>query len=107
MAVDHLKLQEFLADTPVSDEVAKMAIDTATALVEGYTRGNHVFKSGSPRPGIEAVVLTVSARIAINPGQVARRDTAGPFSTSRSAGFNGFTLAEFAVLNRYRKRVTG
>lgn len=48
-----------------------------------------------------------AARLAANPGQVSKRDSAGQFTRQRGAGFSGFTLAEQAVLNRYRKRATG
>ena len=101
------KLRNFMASEPLTDEQAEMALQTALAMVEGYTRGNHKDTSGNLRNGLESVVLTVSARIAANPGQIVARDSAGEFSRSRGAGFTGFTLAELAVLNRYRKRAIG
>lgn len=94
----------FMGATPVSNDVATTAITTAEALIAGYCRGFHVDKLGNPRDGIEAVVMTVAARIAANPGQVSTNDSAGQFRRSRGTGFSGFTLAELAVLNRYRKR---
>lgn len=101
------KLIAFSPDDAHDEDTALLAIEAATALVEGYTRGAHVTRNGEARPGVEAVILTVSARIAANPGQVVRRDSAGSFSTHRGQGFNGFTLAELAILNRYRKRAAG
>lgn len=98
------KLAAFAPDDYAGADMAQVHIDTATALVEGYTRGNHTTPAGVPRPGVESVILTVAARLMANPGQVTRRDQAGSFSTHRGAGFSGFTLAEQAVLNRYRKR---
>lgn len=100
-------LQGFAPDDMIPDEVAALAVDSATALVDAYTRGRHVDVKGRPRPGIATVVLTVAARIAANPGQVSRYDQAGQFSSRRGVGFTGFTLAERAVLNRYRKRAIG
>lgn len=98
------KLAQFAPDDYAGAEEAQLHIDTATALVEGYTRGNHVTVTNKPRRGIESVILTVAARLQANPGQITRRDQAGSFSTHRGPGFQGFTLAELAVLNRYRRR---
>lgn len=97
-----------MPDEALTVDQAQLALDAATGLVEGYTRGNHRHPvTGDYRPGINTVVLTVAARIAANPGQVQMRDQAGSFSRHRGQGFNGFTLAELAILNRYRKRATG
>lgn len=101
------RLMGFNPDDVTDETTAEIAIESATALIESYCRGNHVDKAGNPRAGIETVVLTVAARLAANPGQVSKRDSAGQFTRQRGAGFNGFTLAEQAVLNRYRKRATG
>lgn len=107
MGVTPEELISFMVDTPVSTETATTAITTAEALIGGYCRGSHVDRAGEYRDGIKAVVITVGARIAANPAQVAIRDSAGPFSRSRGQGFSGFTLAELAVMNRYRKRAKG
>lgn len=97
-----------MPDEALTTEQATLALDTALALVEGYTRGNHVHPvTGDRRQGIDTVVLTVAARVAANPGQIVARDQAGSFTRHRGQGFSGFTLAELAVLNRYRKRVAG
>ena len=101
------RLKAFMAGDGLTDDVAEISLASATALVEGYARGNHADGEGNPRPGIETVILTVAARIAANPGQISRRDSAGPFSQNRGVGFQGFTLAELSVLNRYRKRALG
>lgn len=107
MGVTPEELNNFMGDTPVSTEIATTAVATAEALIGGYCRGAHVDKEGGYRDGIRAVVMTVAARIAANPAQVTTRDSAGPFTRSRGAGFNGFTLAELAVLNRYRRKAVG
>lgn len=105
--IDPRRLMDFNPDDVTDIATAEIAVEAATALIGSYCRGNHVDKAGNPRAGIETVVLTVAARIAANPGQVSYRDAAGAFSRQRGAGFSGFTLAEQAVLNRYRKRATG
>lgn len=100
-------LESFSPDDYPGEEEAQLFLDTATALIEGYTRGNHVDKRGLPRAGIDSVTLTVAARMMANPGQITKRDQAGNFSTHRGEGFSGFTLVELSVLNRYRKRAKG
>lgn len=107
MAITVGELQSFVPDDAADPDAAALAVDTATALVSGYCRGNEVDRAGKSRPGIDAVTLTVAARIVANPGQVVMRDQAGVFSKHRGAGFSGFTLAELAVLNRYRRRAIG
>lgn len=107
MGVTPEELISFMGATPVSTETATTALTTAEALIGGYCRGCHVDGAGEYRDGIKAVVITVGARIAANPAQVTIRDSAGPFTRARGQGFSGFTLAELAVLNRYRKRAKG
>lgn len=100
-------LQAFTPDDGADEDQAQLALDSAVALVAAYCRDRHVTCNGNTRPGIDTVVLTVAARILANPGQVQMRDQAGSFSRHRGTGFSGFTLAELAVLNRYRKRALG
>lgn len=91
--------------TPDVTEAAGLALETATALVGSYTRDRHMTRNGSDyRPGIRAVVLTVAARLLANPGQVSVGFKAGSVSVNKGQGFQGFTLAELATLDRYRKR---
>lgn len=75
-----------------------------TALVLAYTRGGGRDYLGNLSPDLEAVVATASARLKANPGQVRTQQTSGPFTHSVDAGFQGWTLAELAALNRYRVR---
>lgn len=82
---------------------ASLALTTAEAYVEAYTRGRHT-RGGHLRPGVEAVITTVAARILSNPEQISVREEVGPYVYFKGPGFNGFTLVELAVLNRYRKR---
>lgn len=85
-------------------EAAEQALTAAHGLIDGYTRGRYRDAEGHYRPGIQAVVLTVAARLLANPGQVSTRVSAGTLTVSRGPGFQGFTLAEQTTLNRYRKR---
>lgn len=84
---------------------AETALETAQAIVGAYCRGRerHTLQ-GEYKPGVEAVILTVASRIASNPSLIVQREQVGPYSFYRDAGFQGFTLTEQAVLDRYRKR---
>lgn len=73
-------------------------------LARAYTRGVGFSETGDPFADVDAVVTAASKRFAANPEQVAKTDTIGPFARSLGAGFQGWSLAELAVLNRYRKR---
>lgn len=80
--------------------------DTIAAMAHAYTRGRG-FAYGEvtmPAPDVDAVIATASMRLAANPGQLPIDRTTGPFSESIKAGFSGWTLAELAVLDRYRVR---
>ncbi|WP_311520888.1 hypothetical protein [uncultured Corynebacterium sp.] len=83
---------------------ARHALDAAEGFVEAYTRGRHLTPTGDYRPGVRGVVLNVAARMLANPGGLNTRVQAGAVSVSKQSGFEGFTLAEQSVLNRYRKR---
>lgn len=88
---------------PNVDAQAAQALTTAKALVSAYCRGRE--KRGERyRPGVEEVITMVAARILANPEQISVREQVGPYQMYKAAGFNGFTLVELAVLNRYRKR---
>ena len=74
-----------------------------TVLAKSYTRGRG-FDGNEPNEEIAAVIVTASARLAANPAQLSSTNTTGPFSQNVVGGFNGWTLAEQYVLNRYRVR---
>lgn len=94
----------FLDMPTTSKPQAEIALNTAIALIEGYTRGRTRNVAGQFRPGIGEVVMTVAARILANPEQISWSEQSGAYRISKGVGFQGFTLAEQAVLNRYRKR---
>ncbi len=72
-------------------------------MVRAYTRGNGFDVYGEPDYDLEAVIVTATARLVTNPGQIAQDQTAGPYTQSLRGGFTGWTLAELAILNRYRR----
>jgi hypothetical protein len=81
----------------------KAAIPVVTTLVKAYVRGGADWVANDE---LEAVIVTATARLVVNPGQLAVDQAAGPFTQSLRGGFTGWTLAELAVLNRYRRRST-
>ena len=70
-------------------------------MVKAYIRGNGDWE---PNDELDAVIVTASARIVTNPSGLAHDTTAGPFTKSLRGAFQGWTLAELFVLNRYRVR---
>lgn len=108
MSVSVDDVLELMPPSVTTDEAARRtaakALVVANGVVEAYTRGCHVTGNGDYRPGVEGVILTIAARVAANPGQVSYSETAGVFTVSRGKGYQGLTLGEREVLNRYRKR---
>lgn len=79
---------------------ANTAVATIGAMVSAYCRGRDKLASGQTRDGIDEVILTAAARLVTNPTGIPY-DTGG---VSIRGAFQGFTLVELAVLNRYRVR---
>ncbi|MEU0575249.1 hypothetical protein [Dermacoccus nishinomiyaensis] len=77
--------------------LAGQSVTIITALARSYTRGNGF--SGVAADEIDAVITTATARLVANPEQL--RVTVGGVQTD---GFQGWTLPELFVLNRYRRR---
>ena len=86
-------------DNPDLIAVIDQALNTINAMVSAYTRGNG-FLGGVPNRELRAVIQAATARLTANPEQVS--STVG--GVTIGAGFSGWSLAELAVLNRYRKR---
>lgn len=89
--------------TALTDGDVDTIVPIVTALAKGYTRG-HGFDGVTPNQDVAAVIVTASARLAANTGQLPIDEATGPFSRSVRAAFQGWTLAEQTVLNRYRVR---
>lgn len=79
--------------------LAAQAVPIITLMAKAYTR-DHGFTGMTPNAEIGAVITTASARLVANPEQL--EQTIG--SVGIRGGFQGWTLAETFVLNRYRKR---
>lgn len=71
-----------------------------TAMARAYTRGSGFDDTGDPLDDVAAVITTATARLVANPEQL--ETSVG--GTYVRGGFNGWSLAETYVLNRYRKR---
>lgn len=104
MAVTNTDLVKWLgqdtADTTLMAQ-ALQAVTMASAMTDAYCRGAHLKADGiATRPGVDAVILMASARMLANPEGLKYATGVVSFNDA----FNGFTLAEQMVLNRYRRR---
>lgn len=73
-------------------------------LVRGYTRGRGFHADGWECPSdIQTVIYSVIARVLANPDGLQKTTVTGPF-TETVAGWQGFTLMERQILDRYRVR---
>lgn len=83
---------------------ARDAVDLVAAFVAGYT-GGHAGRGwgedGVPVSRLTAVIVVAAVRLASNPRQVSMYTTSD--YTERPAILAGWTLAERAVLRRYRR----
>lgn len=99
-AVDDLT--QLLSPTvEVDADQAAAVVGIVTAMARAYTRGGG-FIAGEPNEEIGAVILTASARLLAHPRQVQMSQVVGPMSATHGRGFDGWTVAEVFVLNRYR-----
>ncbi|WP_338892545.1 hypothetical protein [Rhodococcus sovatensis] len=106
MAVTNTELVKWLGQPTTDTDLmaqAAQAVTLATAMIDAYCRGAHIRKpSTATKPGIDAVTLMVAARMLANPEGLRYSTGVVTFNDA----FQGFTLAELSVLNRYRKRAT-
>ena len=85
--------------------LAESHLPIVTTMVRSYVRDNG-FVLDDPRDDLAHVIVSSTARLVQNP-RMMTEDSHGiddASSTKRLAVFNGWTLPELAVLNRYRKR---
>jgi hypothetical protein len=103
MAVEPDQVAAFLGqpDDAAIMDTAEQAIPIVTVMVKAYVRGTGDWE---PNDELEAVIVTAAARMVSNPGQLPYDTTAGVFTHSVRGAFQGWTLAELFVLNRYRRR---
>lgn len=103
MSVDAEQVAAFLGkpEDVATLATAEQAVPVVTVMVKAYVRGGADWE---PNDELDAVIVTAAARMVSNPGQLPTDSTAGAFSQSVRGAFQGWTLAELFVLNRYRKR---
>lgn len=103
MAVEAEQVAAFLGNPEDAAilATASQAIPIVTTMVKAYVRGGEYWEANDE---LEAVIVTASARMVSNPSGLSHDETAGPFTRSIRGAFQGWTLAELFVLNRYRKR---
>lgn len=90
-----------LLDSPPASVPA--AVAQITVMAKAYTRGRG-FKGLTPNAELAAVITTAAARLAANGSGTMYRLKIDDVETEYRSSFQGWTLAELAVLNRYRVR---
>ena len=85
----------------VNEEQADAVIAVVTAMASSYTRGQG-FTNAQPQTDLRAVILSASVRLLRDRG--VESEAMGPFQVSYRSGFEGWSVAELVVLNRYRER---
>lgn len=78
-------------------------VELLTTLARSYTRGNG-FDGSEPNAEIAAVITLAAARLAANTAQLSNTFTKDRVTIDTRGGFIGWSVAELAVLNRYRVR---
>lgn len=103
MAVEADQVAAFLGkpDDAATIATAEQAVPVVTVMVKAYVRGGPGWE---PNDELDAVIVTAAARMVSNPSGLPMDFTTGSFSQSIRGAFQGWTLAELFVLNRYRKR---
>lgn len=81
----------------------EQAVPVVTAMAKAYTRGRG-FDGDIPNAEISAVITTAAARLAGNGRGLQYRQKVDDFEQEYRSSFQGWTLAEQIVLNRYRVR---
>lgn len=79
------------------------AVAQITVMAKAYTRGRG-FTGNTPNDELSAVIATASARLAANGFGTQFRKKVDEVEYEWRSSFTGWTLAELAVLNRYRVR---
>ncbi|WP_234817799.1 hypothetical protein [Mycolicibacterium sphagni] len=92
-----------LLNRTVDNAQGAVVLSIVQSMAESYTRSVG-FTNGVPNPAIRAVILTAAARLLSNSRGLLFDEAEGPSSVSYRSAFSGWTLAEQAVLNRYRVR---
>ena len=102
MPVTGAQVAEFLnKEDPATEGHADKVVPVVATMVKSYVRGGIGW---TPNAELESVIITAAARLMTTPGQVPVDLGAGDFSQSLRGSFTGWSTAELAVLNRYRRR---
>ena len=103
MAVDAEQVAAFLGKPgdAATEATAEQAIPVVTVMVKAYVRGGDTWETSDE---LDAVIVSAAARMVSNPTGLAHELTAGAFTHSVRGSFQGWTLPELFILNRYRKR---
>jgi len=80
---------------------AELVIPIVTTMAKGYTRGRG-FDGNEPNDDLAAVIATAAARLTANGRQLQVRDKVDDVEREHRSFFDGWTIAERIVLNRYR-----
>lgn len=99
-AVTAADLGAFLGRSVYASQ-ATSVIGVVTSLARSYTRGAG-FTDDGPNEEIASVIVSASARMLSNAGQLDTDDTYGPQRRAIRGSFTGWTVAESFCLNRYR-----
>ena len=103
--VDSADVAVLVSDSSDTAAVAGLIVPLITTMAKAYTRGHGFDDAGEPFSDVAAAITTACARFVGNPRQASESTAYGPYTIDRrSRGFDGWTLAELAVLNRYRVR---
>lgn len=86
-----------------NNPAVEQAVPIITSMARAYTRGRG-FDGSMPNDEIAAVITTAAARLAGNGRGLQYRQKVDDFEQEFRSTFQGWTLAELAVLNRYRVR---
>src|SRR5699024_3737826 len=102
MFVTGQQVADFLGqgDDPELVALAGEHVQIITAMARAYTRGGGFTELDGPADDVAAVITTATARLLANPEQIVQ--SVG--GTRVGEGFQGWSLAETFVLNRYRRR---
>lgn len=91
-----------LPDSAQALALAKEHARVVTSFVHGYTRGRGFDAHDRPSVALADVIVSAAARYVVNPQQLTRQGLGN--QSVGYASLEGFTLAEKAVLHRYRRR---
>lgn len=93
---------EFSGNDKLVAAHAESHLATVTAMVRAYTRGAGFDEYDEPANDLARVIVSSATRSVTNPSH--KSSIAIDDVTVRPGVFAGWTLAELAVLNRYRVR---